>query len=75
MQVVADEERDNEHEGHIHLHTHATHDHAHGSTNPSEGTNLPELTRHRVIAQALASYFQFHSLLSFPNCISYDFLL
>ncbi|GMY33149.1 zinc transporter 1-like [Fagus crenata] len=63
MLGVTDEERDNEHEGHIHLHTHATHDHAHRSTNPSEGTNLPEVTRHRVIAQVLELGIVFHSII------------
>ena len=62
MQAGADEEKEDNHEGHLHVHTHATHGHAHGSVIPSEGT---ELTRHRVIAQVLATYkFIFCSNLS-----------
>ena len=62
MQAGADEEKEDKYEGHLHVHTHATHGHAHGSVIPSEGT---ELTRHRVIAQVLATYkFIFCSILS-----------
>ncbi len=56
MQVVGNEEANNEHVDHIHVHTHATHGHAHGSATPSEGMNLPELTRHRIIAQVQATF-------------------
>jgi zinc transporter 1/2/3 len=56
MQVVGNEEANNEHAEHIHVHTHATHGHAHGSATPSEGMNLPELTRHRIIAQGQATF-------------------
>ncbi|KAL0009488.1 hypothetical protein SO802_010990 [Lithocarpus litseifolius] len=71
-QAGADEEKEDEHEGHVHVHTHATHGHAHGSVIPSEGT---ELTRHRVIAQVLATYkFIFCSNLSqWPLLVALSF--
>ncbi|KAB1216868.1 Zinc transporter 1 [Morella rubra] len=45
---------DTEDEGHVHVHTHAAHGHAHGVVMniPTESMTLPELTRHRIIAQA-----------------------
>jgi hypothetical protein len=52
---VAAEEIVDEHAGHVHVHTHAAHGHAHGSSvTPSEGMHLPELVRHRIIAQVVA---------------------
>jgi hypothetical protein len=52
---VAAEEIVDEHAGHVHVHTHAAHGHAHGSSvTPSEGMHLPELIRHRIIAQVVA---------------------
>ncbi|KAB1216866.1 Zinc transporter 1 [Morella rubra] len=63
-QANADEVRDNGPAGHLHVHTHATHGHAHGSANiPTERMNLPELTRHRIIAQVLEIGIVFHSVI------------
>lgn len=50
-QVIADQERGEEHAGHVHVHTHATHGHAHGSAAPTGELSLIELVRYRIISQ------------------------
>ncbi|KAB1216867.1 Zinc transporter 1 [Morella rubra] len=53
----------NENDGHVHVHTHAVHGHAHGAVIPTESMTLPELTRHRIIAQVLELGIVFHSVI------------